>query len=121
MSEEAGQPGGVGVAAEDAAAGLAAAAPTAGPESRSRWLEAAKRWLSQGNVPVKVGMVVLFAGVAAFLKYASDEGWLRAPIEVRFGSVALAAVARWSSGSASEGEGRPSLWRCRAAPSESST
>lgn len=92
MSEEAGQPGGVGVAAEDAAAGLAAAAPTAGPESRSRWLEAAKRWLSQGNVPVKVGMVVLFAGVAAFLKYASDEGWLRAPIEVRFGSVALAAV-----------------------------
>lgn len=57
-----------------------------------RWLEVAKRWLLQGNLPAKVGMVVLFAGVSAFLKYAADEGWLHAPIEVRLGAVALAAM-----------------------------
>jgi uncharacterized membrane protein len=38
-------------------------------------------------------MVVLFAGVAALLKYAADEGWLSAPIELRLGAVALAAMA----------------------------
>ena len=39
---------------------------------------AIKRWFTEGNVPVKVGMLVLFAGVAALLKYASDQGWLHA-------------------------------------------
>ncbi|WP_147652569.1 DUF2339 domain-containing protein [Vulcaniibacterium gelatinicum] len=56
-------------------------------------LRAARRWLTEGNVPVKVGMLVLFAGVAALLKYASDQGWLRLPIELRLAGVALAALA----------------------------
>jgi uncharacterized membrane protein len=57
------------------------------------WLAAVKRWFTVGNVPVKVGMVVLFAGIAALLKYASDQGWLRLPIQWRLAGVALAAGA----------------------------
>ena len=52
-----------------------------------------RQWFSTGNVPVKVGMLVLLAGVAALLKYASDQGWLRLPIELRLTGVALAALA----------------------------
>lgn len=55
-----------------------------------RWL---RRWFSEGNVPVKVGMLVLFAGVAALLKYAGDQGWMTLPIELRLAGVALAALA----------------------------
>lgn len=52
-----------------------------------------KAWFTEGNVPVKVGMLVLFAGVAALLKYAADEGWFTLPIEFRLVGVAAAAVA----------------------------
>lgn len=54
---------------------------------------AVRRWFSEGNVPVKIGMLVLFAGVAALLKYASDQGWMVVPIELRLAGVAAAAVA----------------------------
>jgi uncharacterized membrane protein len=53
---------------------------------------ALKRWFTEGNVPVKIGMLVLFAGVAALLKLASDQGWLSVPIELRLAAVALAAI-----------------------------
>ena len=51
-----------------------------------------KNWFTEGNVPVKIGMLVLFAGVAALLKYASDAGMLRVPIGLRLSLVALAAI-----------------------------
>lgn len=51
------------------------------------------RWFTEGNVPVKVGMVVLFAGVGALLKYAAEQGWMRFPIELRLAGIALAALA----------------------------
>ena len=51
-----------------------------------------RRWFTTGNVPVKVGMLVLLAGVAALLKYASDQGWLRLPIELRLLGVSAAAL-----------------------------
>jgi uncharacterized membrane protein len=54
---------------------------------------AVKRWFTVGNVPVKIGMLVLLAGVAALLKYASDQGWLRMPIEFRLAGIAVAALA----------------------------
>jgi len=54
---------------------------------------AVKHWFTVGNVPVKIGMLVLLAGVAALLKYASDQGWLRMPIELRLAGVAVAALA----------------------------
>jgi uncharacterized membrane protein len=66
-------------------------APDPGP--LERLLSGAKRWFTEGNVPVKVGMLVLLAGVAALLKYAGDQGWLRMPIELRYAGIAAAALA----------------------------
>lgn len=63
------------------------------PSGIENAIAAIKRWFTEGNVPVKVGMLVLFAGVAALLKYAADEGWFTAPIEVRLAGVTLAAIA----------------------------
>lgn len=73
----------------------APAAPAASTDGLAARL---KRGLSEGNVPVKVGMLVLFAGVAALLKLAADEGWLRMPIELRLAGVALAAIAALAFG-----------------------
>lgn len=55
-------------------------------------IRAVQRWFTVGNVPVKIGMLVLFAGVAALLKYASDEGWLTLPPELRLAGIAMAAL-----------------------------
>ena len=57
-----------------------------------------KGWFTEGNVPVKIGMLVLFAGVAALLKYASDTGLLNLPIGLRVALVALAAIAALAFG-----------------------
>jgi len=51
------------------------------------------RWLTRGNLPVKVGVLVLFVGVAALLRHALDQGWLAIAIEWRLAGVALAALA----------------------------
>lgn len=59
----------------------------------ARGFDAIRNWFSVGNVPVKVGMLVLFAGVAALLKYAADAGWFTLPIEFRMAGIALAAIA----------------------------
>jgi uncharacterized membrane protein len=56
-------------------------------------LRAIRHWFTVGNVPVKIGMLVLLAGVAALLKYASDQGWLRMPVEFRLAGIALGALA----------------------------
>ncbi len=68
------------------------AAP-AGPNVIERGVERVKQWFTSGNVPVKVGMLVLLAGVAALLKYVSDQGWLRLPIELRLAGISAAALA----------------------------
>ncbi|HEY0231279.1 MAG TPA: DUF2339 domain-containing protein [Dokdonella sp.] len=68
------------------------------PDPVARLLDWTKRWFSEGNVPVKVGMLVLFAGVGALLKYASDQGWLRLPVEFRLAGIALAAIAALAFG-----------------------
>lgn len=49
-------------------------------------------WFTEGNVPVKIGMLVLFFGVAALLKYASDQGWMHVPIPLRLAGIAAAAI-----------------------------
>ena len=51
-----------------------------------------RRWFTEGNVPVKIGMLVLLAGVAALLKYANDQGWVRVPMELRLAGIAAAAI-----------------------------
>ncbi len=52
-----------------------------------------RRWFTHGNVPVRIGVLVTFIAVAALLRYAGEQGWLSAPIEVRLSLVALAAIA----------------------------
>ncbi|MEO7241436.1 MAG: DUF2339 domain-containing protein, partial [Variovorax sp.] len=63
------------------------------PNILDRGIGYIKDWFTVGNVPVKIGMLVLLAGVAALLKYASDQGWLQLPIELRLAGVAAAALA----------------------------
>ena len=54
------------------------------------WVEAARSWLFGGNTVVRVGVVVLFFGVAFFLNYAADQGWF--PIGLRLSGAALAGL-----------------------------
>ena len=82
------------------AAGPASAAQQAWSEPQpsapnfiERGIAAAKHWLGSGNLPVKVGMLVLLAGVAALLKYASDQGWLSMPVPLRLAMISAAALA----------------------------
>lgn len=56
-------------------------------------ISAARRWLTTGNVPVKVGVIVSLFGVAFLLKYAVDRELIRFPIELRFLAVGLAGIA----------------------------
>lgn len=56
-------------------------------------LRGVRRWFTEGNVPVKIGMLVLLAGVAALLKYANDQGWVRVPMELRLAGISAAAIA----------------------------
>lgn len=48
-------------------------------------------WFMGGNTIVRVGVVILFIGLAFLAKYAADAGMF--PIEVRLAGVALAGVA----------------------------
>jgi uncharacterized membrane protein len=45
-----------------------------------------------GNLPVKLGILVLFAGVAAALRYAAEQGYFNLPIGWRFSLIAAAAL-----------------------------
>ena len=67
--------------------------PPSRPDVATLAGRAIKRWFTVGNVPVKIGMLVLLAGVAALLKYASDQGWLTVPIELRLAGISAAALA----------------------------
>lgn len=63
------------------------------PDVIERGLAAVKRWFTEGNVPVKIGVLVLFAGVAAALRFAAAEGYLTLPIGLRLSLIAAAALA----------------------------
>ncbi len=63
------------------------------PNVVERGLARVKQWFTTGNVPVKVGMLVLLAGVAALLKYGSDAGWFSFPPAFRLAGISLAALA----------------------------
>jgi uncharacterized membrane protein len=57
------------------------------------FFEVAKDWITTGNVPVKVGVIVSFIGVSFLLKYAVDRKILVLSLEMRLLAVALAGVA----------------------------
>ncbi len=62
------------------------------PDAANVLISRVRHWFTEGNVPVKIGVLVLFAGVAALLKYATDAGMLHVPIALRLSLVALAAI-----------------------------
>ena len=65
--------------------------PTPGPADKL--LSAVRGWITSGNVPVKVGIIILFFGVAFLFKYAIENRILVLPLEFRLlGVSALAAV-----------------------------
>ena len=64
----------------------APAAPATPKEPSALW-----RFFFGGNTLVRVGILVLFFGVAFLLKYAADQGLV--PIEVRLAGVALGGIA----------------------------
>ena len=88
-----------GVATNGLAAPLASDAatpaqtpPPAEPEPRRlSVLEPVMQWLVGGNTVLKVGIIILFFGVAFLIKYAADSGIL--PIELRLAGVAAAGIA----------------------------
>ena len=63
--------------------------------------ERLKTWLLGGNTVARVGVIILFLGVAFSLKYAVERGWL--PIELRLAGAALGGLLLLASG-----------WRLRA-------
>lgn len=58
-----------------------------------RTVQWARTAFFNGNVPVKIGLLVLLFGVAAALKYAVDAGWLHAPLALRLALLAGAGLA----------------------------
>lgn len=62
------------------------------PTAVDKAVAAVRRWFTEGNVPVKIGVIVLFLGIAALLKYAADQGWLRLPPEFKLAGIAAAAL-----------------------------
>ncbi|MFM0211541.1 DUF2339 domain-containing protein [Paraburkholderia sediminicola] len=65
--------------------------PPRGPGLAERLIKSGRDWLFGGNTVVRVGIIVLFFGIAFLLKYAADNSVL--PIEFRLAGVALAATA----------------------------
>jgi uncharacterized membrane protein len=53
-------------------------------------MQVARAWLLGGNTVARVGVVILFFGVAFSLKYAVEQGWF--PIELRLAAAALAGM-----------------------------
>lgn len=60
------------------------------------WLKAAKEFFTGGSLLVKVGVLVLFLGVAFLLKYAVEQKLL--PIELRLTGTALGGLAMLVTG-----------------------
>jgi len=61
------------------------------PGPLDRIIEMVNRWLTTGNVPVKLGVIVSFFGVAFLLRYAVDQGFIILSIEARYLAVTVVA------------------------------
>jgi uncharacterized membrane protein len=68
------------------------AARPAQPGIADHAIEVAKRWLTTGNVPVKVGVIISFFGVGFLLKYAVENEVFTIPMSVRYLAVAAFAA-----------------------------
>ncbi len=81
------------VADDDEEARARTPLPPARPSMGAHTLAVAKRWLTTGNVPVKMGVILSFFGVAFLLKYAIENEIFTIPIGVRYLVVAAFAAA----------------------------
>ncbi|WP_455924939.1 DUF2339 domain-containing protein [Pseudomonas putida] len=61
------------------------------PDIFSKAFDAARGWLLGGNTVLRVGLVLLFLGLAFLLRYATEN--VVVPIEMRYAGVAASAVA----------------------------
>lgn len=64
--------------------------PPTEPHPLQRLLASALGWITGGNPVLKIGLVVLFFGVAFLLKYAAQRNML--PLELRLGGAALGGI-----------------------------
>ena len=71
---------------------LGAETETPAENTFDRYAGMAKEWLTTGNVPVKVGLIVLFFGIGFLLKYAVDNELFRLPIEFRLFGVSVIGI-----------------------------
>lgn len=69
------------------------ATSAAGPSLLQIGLKKVGGWLTTGNVPVKIGVIVTFIGISFLLKYAIDRELFRFPIEFRLLGVAILGLA----------------------------
>ena len=67
-----------------------ASAETGAPDGLSRVWSSVYRFLTEGNVVAKIGVIVLFFGLAFLLKYAADQALF--PISVRLTLVGLGGL-----------------------------
>jgi uncharacterized membrane protein len=75
------------------AASVSAPASPHEPDVFERMGRVIRDWFTTGTVPVKIGVLVLFAGVAAALRYAAMEGYFTFPIEFRLATIAAGGIA----------------------------
>jgi uncharacterized membrane protein len=66
------------------------AAPAPARATMPHWLLAARTWLLTGNLVARLGLVILFIGVAFLIKYVAAT--VDIPIELRLAGVALAIL-----------------------------
>ena len=62
------------------------------PNALEKLFDIAKGWITTGNVPVKIGVIVSFFGVGFLLKYAVERQIVVFPLELRYLGVAIAAA-----------------------------
>ncbi|MGD9506208.1 MAG: DUF2339 domain-containing protein [Syntrophobacteraceae bacterium] len=70
------------------------ASPPPFPASTTTWTRikgVVARYFTTGNVPVRIGVLVLFFGVALLLQYAAERSWL--PMEARLTGAALGGLS----------------------------
>ena len=74
-----------------AAARQRSSPPPREPSPPPAWVTAARKWLFEGNLVAKIGLLILFIGVSFLLKYAAAR--VTVPIELRLAGIVLADIA----------------------------
>ncbi|HAI59769.1 MAG TPA: DUF2339 domain-containing protein, partial [Xanthomonadaceae bacterium] len=67
-------------------------AVTTAPGVVERLRDRVRAFFVEGNVPVKLGLLVSLFGVAALVRYAAAAGWLEVPVALRYAGIALVAI-----------------------------